>query len=79
MSHQALREIIDRAVVDYGFRLAVMWGVDDVVAGSDLAAEEARALRRVVLPELRRLPNPVEPSDHAAVKERIAGLALGGE
>lgn len=75
MSQQALRAIIDKAVADYGFRLAVMWGTDDVVAGSELTAEEAQALREVVVPELKLLADPVEPADHAAVQERIAKLA----
>ena len=74
MSQQALRAIIDKSVEDYGFRLAVMWGTDDVVAGSELTAEEAQALREVVVPELKLLPDPVEPADHATVQERIAGL-----
>ena len=74
MPRQGLREIIDQAVADYGFRLAVMWGADDVVAGSDLTPQEARTLRRVVVPELRKLPNPVEPHDQAAVRERLAKL-----
>ena len=74
MSQQALRAIIDKSVEDYGFRLAVMWGTDDVVAGSDLTAEEAQSLREVVVPELKLLPDPVEPADHAAVQQRIAGL-----
>ena len=74
MSHQALREIIDRAVADYGFRLAVMWGTDDVIAGSDLTTGEAEFLRDLVVPELKELPNPVEPVDHAAVQERLANL-----
>ena len=75
MSQQVLREIIDRAVADYGFRLAVMWGTDDVIAGSDLSSEEAGARRDLVVPELKKLPNPVEPADHAAVQERLAKLA----
>lgn len=75
MSQQALREIIDRAVADYGFRLAVMWGTDDVIAGSDLTPGEAGFLRDLVVPELRQLPNPVEPTDHAEVQERLANLA----
>ncbi|MCE2527605.1 MAG: hypothetical protein J4G00_08750 [Actinomycetia bacterium] len=75
MSQQALREIIDQAVVDYGFRLAVMWGTDDIVARSDLSSQEAGVLRRLVVPQLQRLPNPVEPDDHAAVQERLAKLA----
>ena len=75
MSQQVLREIIDRAVADYGFRLAVMWGTDDVIAGSDLSAGETGVLRDLVVPELKKLPNPVEPADHAAVQERLANLA----
>lgn len=75
MSQQVLREIIDRAVADYGFRLAVMWGTDDVIAGSDLTSGEGDFLRDLVVPELKKLPNPVEPSDHAAVQERLANLA----
>ncbi|MCY3562695.1 MAG: hypothetical protein F4Z41_01655 [Acidimicrobiia bacterium] len=74
MSRQALRMIIDQAVADYGFRLAVMWGTDDVAAGSDLTSGEAEILRDVVVPELKKLPNPVEPDDHVAVQERLAGL-----
>jgi hypothetical protein len=79
MSSQALEEIVNRAVADYGFRLAVMWGTDDVVAGSNLTSGDARILREVVLPELRKLPNPVEPADQAAVQERLSRLALGPE
>lgn len=74
MSQQALREIINQAVFDYGFRLAVMWGTDDVVAGSDLTPREIQALCEMVVPELKYLPNPVEPDDHAAVQERLAKL-----
>ena len=76
MSRKALREIIDQAVVDYGFRLAVMWGTADVVAGSDLTRQEARILTELIVPELKQLPNPVEPADHARVQERLAELAL---
>ena len=75
MSQQAIRQIIDRAVADYGFRLAVMWGTDDVIAGSDLTSREAEFLRHLVVPELKKLPNPVEPADHGAVQERLANLA----
>ena len=74
MSQEALRAIIDKSVADYGFRLAVMWGTDDVVAGSDLTSEEAQSLREAVVPELKLLPDPVEPADHATVQERLAKL-----
>ena len=76
MSGEAFGAIINQAVADYGFRLAVMWGTADVVAGSDLTAEEARALTELIVPELRQLPNPVEPADQARVQERLAKLAL---
>lgn len=76
MSQQALREIINQAVTDYGFRLAVMWGADDVVAGSNLTVQEAKTLRQLVVPELKKLPNPVEPTDQAVVQGRLAKLAL---
>ena len=51
-----------------------MWGTDDVVAGSDLTSEEAQSLREAVVPELKLLPDPVEPADHATVQERLAKL-----
>ena len=44
MSFEVLGDIIDKSVVDYGFRLAVMWGTDDVVTVSDLTDEEAAHL-----------------------------------
>lgn len=61
-------------MADYGFRLAVMWDTDDVVAGSDLTPQEARDLRELVVPELKKLPNPVKPAHHATVQERLAKL-----
>ena len=72
MSQQALREIIDKAVTDYGFRLAVMWGTDDVITISGLTPEEGEALRSVIVPELKNLPDPVEPADQPDVQARLA-------
>jgi hypothetical protein len=74
MSSETLRSLIDRAVVDYGFRLALMWGVDDIVAASGLTDAEAEALRLRVVPELKQLPDPVEPADQPAVQARLLGL-----
>ena len=74
MSRQALHEIIGKAVADYGFRLAVMWGEDDVIAGSDLTENEVEALRNVVVPDLKRLSDPVDPDDHPSVQARIEDL-----
>ncbi len=76
MSQQTLREIIDKAVADYGFRLAVMWGTDDVIALSDLTEQEGDSLRSVVVPELKKLPDPVEPADQPAEQKRLAEIAL---
>ena len=76
MAERVLREIIEKAVADYGFRLAVMWGVDDVVDASNLTADEARALRDVVAPELRLLTDPVEPGDRLRIQKRITDLAM---
>ena len=42
---ETLRELIEMAVADYGFRLAVMWGPDDVIAMSSLTDEEASVLK----------------------------------
>lgn len=74
MSFEVLGDIIDKSVVDYGFRLAVMWGTDDVVAVSDLTDEEATLLHEKIVPELKALPDPVEPEDHATVQERLRKL-----
>ena len=75
MSSQALREIIDKAVADYGFRLAVMWGPEDVITMSDLSPEEGEVLLSAIVPELKVLPDPVEPSDRSSVQRRLAEMA----
>ena len=74
MSFEVLGDIIDKSVVDYGFRLAVMWGTDDVITVSDLTDEEAALLHEKIVPELKTLPDPVEPEDHATVQERLRKL-----
>ena len=55
---ETLRELIETAVADYGFRLAVMWGPDDVIAMSSLTDEEASVLKHDLLPEFKALPDP---------------------
>ena len=72
---ETLRELIEMAVADYGFRLAVMWGPDDVIAMSSLTDEEASVLKRDLLPELKALPDPVEPDDRPNVNRRLLELA----
>ena len=77
MASKGMTEIINRAVVDYGFRLAVMWGPEDVISGSDLTDQEARILIEAIVPELKQLPDPVEPKDHLRVQQRLGNLAGG--
>lgn len=74
VDRQSLEEIIHRAVADYGFRLAVMWGVEDVATGFGLDAHQTGMLTGVIVPELMKLPNPVEPDDQAAVAQRLSEL-----
>ena len=74
---ETLRELIEMAVADYGFRLAVMWGPDDVIAMSSLTDEEASVLKDDLLPELKMLPDPVEPDDRLEVNRRLIELAEG--
>ena len=72
---ETLRELIETAVADYGFRLAVMWGPDDVIAMSSLTDEEASVLKHDLLPEFKALPDPVEPVDRPSVNRRLVELA----
>ena len=74
---ETLRELIEMAVADYGFRLAVMWGPDDVIAMSSLTDEEGSVLKDDLLPELKTLPDPVEPDDRPSVNKRLVELAEG--
>ena len=55
-----------------------MWGTDDVIARSDLSEGEAERLTNVVVPELKQLPDPVEPDDRPSVQARLADLAFRG-
>ena len=78
MSAETLGELIEDAVADYGFRLAVMWGTEDVIIMSSLSQAEASVLRSTVVPELKRLPDPVEPGDRSSVCRRLLELAEAG-
>ncbi len=67
-------EITNRAVADYGFRLAVLYGSEDIARRWDLSEGERALLENTSLPLLAELPNPVEPEDVAAEQERLANL-----
>ena len=65
-------EITDRAVADYGFRLAVLYGAADVARRWELSAAEQALLEGAALELLAALPNPVEPENVAAEQQRVA-------
>ncbi len=54
-------EIADRAVADYGFRQAVLYGADDVARRWELSDQEKSVLETTVVQRLRALPIPVQP------------------
>jgi len=42
---------------------------------SDLSPEESKVLLSAIVPELKGLPDPVEPTDRPAVQRRLAEMA----
>ncbi|MCH8988729.1 MAG: hypothetical protein IIA92_07965 [Chloroflexi bacterium] len=72
-----LIDIASRAVADYGFRQAVLYGVADIVRRWSLTEEEAALLSGPVLAELSALPIPVQPADIPAQQAKIAEVIRG--
>ena len=71
MSVDKLIEITNRAVADYGFRQAVLYGSADVAIKSGLSDREAAILKETVLELLAALPVPVQPQDIPAEQARL--------
>ncbi len=67
-------EISDRAVADYGFRQAVLYGPDDVSQRWGLSDQERSVLESVVVEALTALPVPVQPADIPSEQARLAEL-----
>ena len=67
-------EITNRAVADYGFRQAVLYGVDDIARRWDLTDQERSVLEGTVLAPLGALPVPVQPADVSGEQDRLAEL-----
>ena len=67
-------EISDRAVADYGFRQAVLYGADDVSRRWELSDQEQSVLEGVVVEALSALPIPVQPADIPGEQARLADL-----
>ncbi len=69
-----LIEISNRAVADYGFRQAVLYGADDVARRWALSEEARAVLEGKVLEVLAALPVPVQPADIPGEQARLAEL-----
>ena len=67
-------EISDRAVADYGFRQAVLYGADDVSRRWGLSDQERSVLESVVVEALSTLPIPVQPANIPGEQARLAEL-----
>ena len=67
-------EISDRAVADYGFRQAVLYGADDVSRRWGLSDQERSVLEGIVVEALSALPIPVQPADIPGEQARLAEL-----
>ncbi len=72
-----LIDIANRAIADYGFRQAVLYGAADIARKWELTEEEAALLSGAVLSELNALPIPVQPADIPAEQARVSGVILG--
>ncbi len=69
-----LIDIASRAVADYGFRQAVLYGVADIARRWSLTEEETDLLSGPVLSALSSLPIPVQPADIPAEQARVAEI-----
>ncbi len=67
-----LIDIAERAVADYGFRQAVLYGAEDVARRWELSDQERSLLNGLVVEMLAGLPIPVEPDDVPAEQARLA-------
>ena len=72
-----LIDIANRAVADYGFRQAVLYGAADIASKWALSEEESVLLTGQVLAELKALPIPVQPDDIPAQQVRVAEVIKG--
>ena len=74
---EKLIDITNRAVADYGFRQAVLYGSADIARRWGLTEEEAALLSGPVLAELSALPIPVQPADILAEQARVSEMIKG--
>ena len=72
-------EIANRAVADYGFRQAVLYGADDIARRWELTVDERSVLEGPVLERLGALPIPVSTTEATAIASpwvSKSGLAM---
>ena len=77
---EALIEIANKSIADYGFRQVVLWSPDEVISKWGLSTREAEVLGGPLRDALEALPVPVEPANYRAEQDRFAriiGDALG--
>ena len=74
---EKLIDIANRAVADYGFRQAVLYGSADIAHRWSLDEEEAALLSGPVTAELSALPIPVEPAHILAEQARLSNVIRG--
>ena len=72
-----LIDIANRAIADYGFRQAVLYGAVDIARKWELTEKEATLLSGAVLSELTALPIPVQPADIPAEQARVSEVIRG--
>jgi len=72
-----LIDIANRAIADYGFRQAVLYGAADIARKWELTEEETAWLSGAVLSELTALPIPVQPADIPAEQARVSAVIRG--
>ncbi len=72
-----LIDIANRAVADYGFRQAVLYGSADIARRWSLTVDETALLSGPVSAELSALPIPVQPPDIPAEEARLSEFIRG--
>ena len=68
---EKLIDIAKRAVADYGFRQAVMYGAEDIAQRAGLSQQEQDILAGTVRDFLVALPIPVQPEDIPGEQQRL--------
>ncbi|MEE8464982.1 MAG: hypothetical protein V3S68_00795 [Dehalococcoidia bacterium] len=74
---EKLIDIANRAVADYGFRQAVLYGSADIARRWSLTEDETAFLSGPVSAELSALPIPVQPADIPTEQARVSEIIRG--